>query len=323
MDRRHERRAARAARTQAAASRGGCGRGRTRRSARTRGRHGAPPRLGRRPSGPRRSPLRQTPSSLAGVSESSVAKSVTSTPRSMQAGGDQPGDALPRSVVARRRPPRDRAEDGDLHLVDGRARRARLRAPRRTMPSRGRSTCPRRRSRGADRRSLVVDQPAREERVRHVALTLVRLARREHPVGGSAKHARRLLEVEQRETDPVDRAGDRLLDAVVDEQPAVLGLEQRRADPDAQRVPPGAARAAASRPPARSSCAGRLSARARCPARAVAKPDVGRWKRIHLPPTRSGSSAAFLSSGETTIPSRSTERKSSVVARKTAGPAGP
>ena len=42
-----------------------------------------------------------------------------------------------------------------------------------------------------------------------------------------------------------------------------------------------------------------------------------------MPSTRSGRSAAFLSSGETTIPSRSTERKSFVVARKTAGPAGP
>ncbi len=51
----------------AAASRGGCGRCRTRRTARTRGRHGAPPRLGRRPSDPRRSPPRQTPASLAGV----------------------------------------------------------------------------------------------------------------------------------------------------------------------------------------------------------------------------------------------------------------
>ena len=55
----------------------------------------------------------------------------------------------------------------------------------------------------------------------------------------------------------------------------------------------------------------------------VAKPDVGRWKRIQLPPTRSGSSAAFLSSGATTTPIRSTDLKSPVVARKTAGPAGP
>ena len=35
-------------------------------------------------------------------------------------------------------------------------------------------------------------------------------------------------------------AGDGLLDAVVDEQPAVLGPERRRSDADPQRVPPGA-----------------------------------------------------------------------------------
>ena len=63
---------------------------------------------------------------------------------------------------------------------------------------------------------------------------------REDPFRGAMQHARRLLEVEQREPEAVDRAADRLLDPVVDQQPAVLGLQERRPDPDPQRVPPRA-----------------------------------------------------------------------------------
>ena len=54
------------------------------------------------------------------------------------------------------------------------------------------------------------------------------------------QQARRLLEVEQREPDPVDAAGDGVPDAVVDEQPALRGAQRRRAETDAHRVPPGA-----------------------------------------------------------------------------------
>ena len=57
-------------------------------------------------------------------------------------------------------------------------------------------------------------------------------------LGRRPEDARRLLEIEQREADAVHLAGDRVLHAVVDEEPAVLGPERRRSDPDAQRVPP-------------------------------------------------------------------------------------
>src|SRR5205823_6764468 len=40
--------------------------------------------------------------------------------------------------------------------------------------------------------------------------------------------------------DAVDLARDRGLDAVVDEQPAVLGAERRRPEADPQRIPPRA-----------------------------------------------------------------------------------
>ena len=56
----------------------------------------------------------------------------------------------------------------------------------------------------------------------------------------AVEDACRLVEVEHGETDSVDGAGDGFLDAVVDEEPAVVGLDERRADSDPERVPPGA-----------------------------------------------------------------------------------
>ena len=46
---------------------------------------------------------------------------------------------------------------------------------------------------------------------------------REDPLRQPVQHAGRLVEVEQCKADPVDAAADDLLDAVVDQQPAVLG----------------------------------------------------------------------------------------------------
>src|SRR4051812_33568080 len=86
----------------------------------------------------------------------------------------------------------------------------------------------------------VVDEAAGEDDVGDVAGALVGRDGCEHPPGEAAQDAGRLVEVEQREADAVDLAGDGLLDAVVDQQPAVLGTERRRADADAERVPPGA-----------------------------------------------------------------------------------
>ena len=90
-------------------------------------------------------------------------------------------------------------------------------------------------------RLLIVDEPARKDRVRHVAAAFVGLERPEHPVRRATEDSGGLLEIEQRETEPVDRARHCLFHAVVDQQPAVLRLEERRADPDPERVPPGAA----------------------------------------------------------------------------------
>ena len=86
-----------------------------RRPRRARARRAAPPRCARRSSRPPRTAARHTPSSVASVTESSVANSVTSTPRADEAVGEQAGDELPRAVVARRRPPGDRPEQRDLH----------------------------------------------------------------------------------------------------------------------------------------------------------------------------------------------------------------
>src|SRR5579863_4490569 len=85
-----------------------------------------------------------------------------------------------------------------------------------------------------------MEEPAREDDVGDVTRPLVRRGRRQDPAGKPAQDARRILEVEQSEADAVDLARDRVLDAVVDEQPAVLGAERRRPEADAQRVPPRA-----------------------------------------------------------------------------------
>jgi hypothetical protein len=106
--------------------------------------------------------------------------------------------------------------------------------------SRGRSRCRPRRSRGAARRSPRRGR-GRTGRRRSGTSPCARTGRAVRgPTRQAAQHARRLVEVEQREPHAVDAAGDRLLDAVVDQQPAVLGLERRRADADPQRVPPRA-----------------------------------------------------------------------------------
>jgi hypothetical protein len=73
-----------------------------------------------------------------------------------------------------------------------------------------------------------------------VACPLIGSERREDPVGKASQDACRLVEVEQGDADAVDVAADGVLDAVVEEQPAVLGPERRRPDPDPERVPPGA-----------------------------------------------------------------------------------
>ena len=86
----------------------------------------------------------------------------------------------------------------------------------------------------------IVNDPAGKDDVRHIAGSLVGGERSEDPVGEASQNARRVVEIEQGEADPVDLAGDGLFDAVVEEQPAVLGSERRRADADPQRVPPGA-----------------------------------------------------------------------------------
>jgi hypothetical protein len=93
----------------------------------------------------------------------------------VEATGEQSGDSLPRPVVARRRPPGDRSEDCDLHSDGGRSPEHRL------------EHLVERRCGQADRgvggpivepqlaRTGVVDETAREERVRHIALPFVRL----------------------------------------------------------------------------------------------------------------------------------------------------
>ena len=105
------------------------------------------------------------------------------------------------------------------------ARPARRRAGRRAARSRGRSTCRRRRSRAGSRPSSGRGRD-RTGRRRSGTSPI-----RSYGAAGARIHSRqpvqdagRLVEVEQRETDPVDAAADRLLDAVVDQEPAVLGL---------------------------------------------------------------------------------------------------
>ena len=85
-----------------------------------------------------------------------------------------------------------------------------------------------------------MEEPTREDDVGDVTRPLVRRGRRQHPAGQSAHDAGRLLEVEQGEADAVDLARDRGLDAVVDQEPAVLGAERWRPEADPRRIPPGA-----------------------------------------------------------------------------------
>ena len=94
-------------------------------------------------------------------------------------------------------------------------------------------------------RRPIVDEAAREHGVRDVADPLVRRIGREDPLRQPMEDAGRLVEVEQGEPDAVDAAADHLLDAVVDQQPAVLGLERRRPDARCGSRPTRLRRAAA------------------------------------------------------------------------------
>src|SRR5204863_6772698 len=86
----------------------------------------------------------------------------------------------------------------------------------------------------------VVDEAAGEDDVGDVAGPLVGCERGEDPGRKPAKDAGRLVEVEEGEPDPVDLTGDGVLDAVIEEQPALVGPQRRWAEPDPKRVPPGA-----------------------------------------------------------------------------------
>ena len=86
-------------------------------------------------------------------------------------------------------------------------------------------------------RRRIDERRAREDHVRHVTDLLVRHLRREEVVAGTRDDAPRLVEVEQRRAHRVDEAVARGEDAVVDHEPALVGLDRDRAGADLRRLP--------------------------------------------------------------------------------------
>ena len=87
-------------------------------------------------------------------------------------------------------------------------------------------------------RRRVVDPAAREDDTRDIAGLLVRLDWPHDPPVAPVEDDPWILEVEEGEADPVDRAARRVVDAVVEDEPALGRLERRRPEADLPGVPP-------------------------------------------------------------------------------------
>src|SRR5829696_1804280 len=85
-----------------------------------------------------------------------------------------------------------------------------------------------------------MDESAREHDSGNVPDELISFSRAKYPLCATSPHLRWILEVQQRETYSVERAGDRYPNPVVHDQPAFRCLERRRANADPRRVPPAA-----------------------------------------------------------------------------------
>ena len=90
----------------------------------------------------------------------------------------------------------------------------------------------------------MMNEAARKDDVRDVARDLVVRPRPEHPLLGAPQDVCGFLEVQQRQTRAIQAPSDGLAHAVVDDEPAVLGLERRGPHAHAFRVPPAALPAA-------------------------------------------------------------------------------
>ena len=73
------------------------------------------------------------------------------------------------------------------------------------------------------------------------SMTLVGHLRSEDPFVAALQHPPGLVEVEQRQTQSVEAAGERVPDALVEEQPAFRQLEGRGAEADLVGIPPSSA----------------------------------------------------------------------------------
>lgn len=68
--------------------------------------------------------------------------------------------------------------------------------------------------------------PAREDDILDISAALIRRFRTEDPRVPALQANLRILQIEQRQTNPVDAAGGRLANAVVQRQPALRGFNQ-------------------------------------------------------------------------------------------------
>jgi hypothetical protein len=84
----------------------------------------------------------------------------------------------------------------------------------------------------------LVDQAAGEHDVGHVAGDLVLGVRPEDPLIRAAQDVGGVLEFEERQPRAVEAARHRVAHPVIDDEPAVLGLQRRGAQPDPRRIPP-------------------------------------------------------------------------------------
>ncbi len=74
----------------------------------------------------------------------------------------------------------------------------------------------------------------------NVTMDLVGLTRAEGPLVASAEHDRGVLEIQEREADTIDRSAGSEVGAVVQDEPAVRGLDRWRSQADLACVLPGA-----------------------------------------------------------------------------------
>ncbi len=163
-----------------------------------------------------------------------------------------------------------------------------------------------------------LDRAAGVNRVRSEALRLERELGGEGPGRGAEDELPRIMEIEQGQPEAIDEQLRDFFHAVIDQQPAVLRFNGRRAETDLEPVPPGTALL-------RKHDAGETPVNEVGVAEQI--PDMflpaGDRAMKHDPMViehRAASTAASLFRGDSTVPRRLTVSKSRVVASATAGP---